>query len=108
MGSALVSVVPQIFWPHARELVPAADCSRVEGELARSLETLRAVRSESERDTRFAAWDERYAGLAGACGSSPGYTDLYRARYAVEAAAHEEGRLTSLLEEVRAHALGDR
>lgn len=111
MGSGLVSVVPQIFWPHSGVIRPTADCTLEIDALLTSLEDTVTVRPELARRERFAAWDERYLSLAGSCETRPGYAQLYRARYAAEtAAARHDDQLAPLLDEVRARARasGDR
>ena len=111
MGSGLVSVVPQIFWPARPAQHAVADCGPEIESLAVSLEEITALRPEPLRRERFAAWDTRYLAIAEACEREPSYSTLYRARYAAATAAdRHDDELAPLLDEVRARARasGDR
>jgi hypothetical protein len=113
MGSGLVSVVPQIFWPEPRAGVamPTSACSAELETLVTFLEDTVLVRPEPLRRERLAAWDERYLAIRHACEAEPAYASLYRARYAAEtSAARNDDLLAPLLDEVRARARasGDR
>ncbi len=108
MGSGLVSVVPQIFWPVASgptEVLDASGCAAQIEALVTSLEEIVLVRPEPLRRERLASWDERFLGIRSSCEAEPAYAPLYHARYAAEtAAARNDDELAPLLDEVRARA----
>ena len=108
MGSGLVSVVPQIFWPAPTgptEVLEASGCGAQIEALVTSLEEIARVRPEPLRRERFAAWDERFLAIRSSCETQAAYAPLYRARYAAQtSAARNDDELAPLLDEVRARA----
>jgi hypothetical protein len=108
MGSGLVSVVPQIFWPVATgptEVLDASGCAAQIEALVTSLEEIVLVRPEPLRRERLASWDERFLAIRSSCETEAAYAPLYRARYAAEtSAARNDDELAPLLDEVRARA----
>lgn len=93
--SALISVVPQVFWPGARaggmdDLSPAECGPRLRG-LHRELLDLAGadVASLDESDGLakgrwLEGWDGRYRALEASCSGRPSYGLLLRLRYAIE------------------------
>lgn len=93
--AALISVVPQVFWPGERASAEAAIAPESCGERLRTLhaELLTGAADEvaassdpprAERGRWLQAWDERYRALETSCSGRPSYPLLLRLRYAFE------------------------
>jgi hypothetical protein len=93
--TALISVVPQVFWPGERASADAAVDPATCGERLRTLhaELLTGASDElarasdpprSESPGWLEGWDGRYRALETACSGRPSYPLLLRLRYALE------------------------
>lgn len=92
--SALISVVPQVFWPGERagemDDISPADCGARLRALHRELldgagaEVAGLAEDGPDRGRWLEGWDGRYRALEASCSGRPSYGLLLRLRYAIE------------------------